>query len=157
MAKSIKVGDRVPDFSLPDQEGKTVSSGDLLGKGPVVIYFYPKDFTPGCTAEACAFRDAYEVFQDAGAEVVGVSADSADKHASFAETHRLPFVLLADQGNRVRDAFGVKKTLGLLPGRVTFVVDKEGVVQHVFSSAVRMKAHVDEALAVVKRLSAAAA
>ena len=150
---AVRVGDKMPVFELPDQSGKLIKSSELLGRGPVVVYFYPKDDTPGCKAEACAFRDQYEVFKDAGAEVVGISGDSAASHDQFARKYSLPFVLLSDRGNKARKAFGVPKTLGLLPGRVTYVVDKEGVVQHVFNSQIAATKHVDEALDVVKRLS----
>ncbi len=150
---AVRVGDKMPLFELPDQTGKLIKSSELLGRGPVVVYFYPKDDTPGCKAEACAFRDQYEVFKDAGAEVVGISGDSAASHDQFARKYSLPFVLLSDSGNKTRKAFGVPKTLGLLPGRVTYVVDKDGVVQHVFNSQIAATKHVDEALDVVKRLS----
>jgi len=148
----LAVGDRAPDMALPDQHGNTRQLSELWDKGPVVLYFYPKDETAGCTAQACSFRDAYETFKDAGAEVVGVSRDGVASHASFASHHRLPFVLLADAGGALRDRFGVKKTLGFLDGRVTFVIDRSGVVQHVFDSQLRATAHVDEALETVKRL-----
>ena len=102
----IQVGDKAPDFTLPSQSGEQVRLQDRLGDRVIVLYFYPKDNTPGCTAEACAFRDSHETFTDAGAEVIGVSSDSADRHADFASKHRLPFTLLADQGGRVRKAYG---------------------------------------------------
>jgi len=151
----IAVGQKAPDLSLPNQKGDEVTLSKLWANGPVVVYFYPKDETPGCTAQACGFRDAYSTFKDAGAEVVGISSDDADSHQRFADHHRLPFVLLADTRGEARKAFGVKKTLGLLPGRTTFVVDRNGVVQHVFDSQLRPTAHVGEALDVVKRLVAA--
>ena len=125
---AIKVGDRVPDFSLPSQTGTTVNISDLIGKKFLVIYFYPKDDTPGCTAESCAFRDSYEVFTDAGAEVIGISADSPQSHQQFAQKYNLPFTLLSDSNNRVRKLFGVPATLFVLPGRVTYIIDKEGIV-----------------------------
>ena len=137
----------MPDFQLPNQNGEIVSSSSFRGK-PVVIYFYPKDDTPGCTAEACSFRDSYEDFTDAGAEVVGISADSPASHAAFAKKHRLPFVLLSDVGNKVRRQFRVPKSfLGLLPGRVTYIFDKNGVCQRVFDSQLNAKKHVAEAKA----------
>lgn len=151
----IAVGQKAPDLSLPNQKGESVTLSKLWASGPVVVYFYPKDETPGCTAQACGFRDAYSTFKDAGAEVVGISSDDADSHQRFADHHRLPFVLLADTRGEARKAFGVKKTLGILPGRTTFVVDRHGVVQHVFDSQLRPTAHVGEALDVVKRLVAA--
>jgi peroxiredoxin Q/BCP len=152
-APAVNVGDAAPDFDLPDAAGSRVRLGDYRGKKAVVLYFYPKDDTPGCTKEACAFRDSFEVFKDAGAEVIGVSSDSADSHRKFAEKHRLPFTLVADAAGAVRKRYGVPATLGLLPGRVTFVIDRDGVVRHVFNSQLQATKHVDEALAVVKRLA----
>lgn len=119
-----------------------------------VLYFYPADETPGCTAEACSFRDEYERFTEAGAVVVGVSRDSLDSHRKFAEHHRLPFKLISDADGELRRKYQVKATLGLLPGRVTFVIDKRGSIAHAFSSQLRATKHVQEALAVVQRLSA---
>jgi len=148
----IKVGDTAPDFSLPSQSGETVSLQDFVGKKAIVLYFYPKDDTPGCTAESCAFRDSYQVFQDAGAEVIGISSDSTDSHSKFAAKHQLPFTLLSDTGNRVRRLFGVPSTLGLLPGRVTYVIDKQGVVRNVFNSQFNFKGHIDEALKTLKEI-----
>src|SRR6478672_2491762 len=126
MASGIKPGDKAPDFTLTSQSGQSVRLYDRLQSKVVVLYFYPKDETPGCTAEACAFRDSYEVFTDAGAEVIGISSDSADKHAAFAGHHNLPFTLLSDEGRRVRKSFGVPPKLGLIPGRVTYVIDRTG-------------------------------
>jgi len=152
----LAVGDKAPEFTLPRQDGTPVRLSELLQQGPAVVYFYPKDETPGCTAEACSFRDAYQDFQAAGAEVVGISSDSAEDHASFAAHHRLPFILASDRGGVVRDQFRVKKGLfGLLPGRVTFVIDRDGTVRHTFSSQVNMGKHVEEALRVIKSLGTA--
>jgi peroxiredoxin Q/BCP len=145
----LAVGDRAPDFSLPDAEGKTVSLADFRGKKAVVLYFYPKDDTPGCTKEACTFRDSYEDFQAAGAEVIGVSSDSGESHQRFAKKHGLPFTLLSDTSGTVRKQFGVPATLGLLPGRVTFVIDREGIVRHVFNSQLSPAKHVSEALEII--------
>jgi peroxiredoxin Q/BCP len=147
---AIKVGDRVPDFSLPSQTGTTVNISDLIGKKSLVIYFYPKDDTPGCTAESCAFRDSYEVFTDAGAEVIGISGDSPQSHQQFAQKYNLPFTLLSDTDNRVRKLFGVPSTLFVLPGRVTYIIDKEGIVRHIFDSMLDFKAHVTESLNTIK-------
>ncbi len=147
---AIKVGDRVPDFSLPSQTGTTVNISDLIGKKFLVIYFYPKDDTPGCTAESCAFRDSYEVFTDAGAEVIGISADSPQSHQQFAQKYNLPFTLLSDSDNRVRKLFGVPSTLFVLPGRVTYIIDQEGIVRHIFDSMLDFKAHVTESLNTIK-------
>lgn len=152
---SVAVGNKAPDFQLKDQNGRDVSLADFRGKKAVVLYFYPKDETPGCTKEACSFRDSYEDFGKAGAEVIGVSGDSVAKHQAFAQNHNLPFTLLADSGNALRKAYGVPSTLWILPGRVTYVIDKAGVVQHVFDSQLNATKHIDEALAVVRKLAAA--
>ncbi|NVK29184.1 MAG: peroxiredoxin [Flavobacteriia bacterium] len=149
----LEVGDTIPSFTLSNQNGEQVSIADYLGKGPLVIYFYPKDDTPGCTREACSFRDSYESFTDAGAQVFGVSSDSPSRHKEFAEKYRLPFELLSDTSNTVRKQFGVKGDLfGLIPGRVTFVIDSKGVVQHVFDSQTRAERHIDESLAAIERI-----
>ena len=121
------------------------------------MYFYVKDFTSGCTREACSFRDSYPAFKNLGAEVIGISSDSENTHDAFAKKHQLPFILLSDKNGSARKAFGVKKTLGILPGRVTFLIDKQGVVRHVFSSARDMGAHVEDALRVLKSLKASEA
>jgi peroxiredoxin Q/BCP len=155
-ANEVKVGDAAPAFTLPSQTGAQVSLKDLLARGPVVLYFYPKDDTPGCTAEACGFRDSYEVFKEAGAEVVGVSSDSVASHETFAAKHQLPFTLLADDGGTLRKQFGVKSSLGILPGRVTYVIDRGGVVRHVFSSQLGAQRHVQEALDALKAIEAPA-
>lgn len=148
----VQVGDPVPDFSLPSQSGEMVNVKDFVGQKAVVLYFYPKDDTPGCTAESCAFRDSYQVFQDAGAEVIGISADSPASHTQFAAKHQLPFTLLSDTGNKIRKLFGVPATLGLLPGRVTYVIDRQGVVRKVFNSQFNFKAHIDEALKTLQEM-----
>jgi peroxiredoxin Q/BCP len=148
----VRPGDAAPAFSLPNQDGKLVSLADFKGRA-VVLYFYPKDDTPGCTRESCAFRDAYEDFQEAGAEVIGISSDSSESHKKFAARHRLPFTLVSDAGGQVRKAYGVPATLGLLPGRVTFVIDREGTVRHVFNSQFNPTQHVAEAKEVLARLT----
>ena len=152
MARGIQVGDKAPDFTLPSQSGEPVRLHDRLGERVVVLYFYPKDNTPGCTAEACAFRDSHEVFTDAGAEVIGVSSDSVAKHTAFADQHELPFTLLSDQGGRVRKSYGVPAVLGLIPGRVTYVIDRQGMVRHVFNSMTNIGQHISDALTVVREL-----
>jgi peroxiredoxin Q/BCP len=148
-----KVGQQAPDFKLPDAEGTLVSLGELLRRKVVVLYFYPKDETAGCTVEACAFRDAYEDFTAAGAEVVGVSRDEAASHARFATHHRLPFTLLSDVDGAVHALYGVQSRLGgLVRDRVTFVIDRSGIVRQEFSSMIDMRGHVKSALPVVRRL-----
>ena len=146
VAGKVQVGERAPDFTLPDQNGKDVRLSDLLGKKNIVLYFYPKDDTPGCTTEACSFRDSYEVFKEAGAEVIGVSSDSVDAHQRFATKNRLPYILLSDVGGALRKQYGVPTTFGLMPGRVTYIIDKQGVVRHIFSSQFTPQKHITEAL-----------
>ncbi|GAB4048296.1 peroxiredoxin [Catellatospora paridis] len=154
-ARGPQVGEVAPDFELPSQGGETVRLSDFRGKQTVVLYFYPKDNTSGCTAEACSFRDSYEVFTEAGAQVIGVSSDSVESHDGFAQRYKLPFVLLADAGGEVRKAYDVPATFGILPGRVTYVIDREGVVRHVFSSQANIGKHVSGALEVVQSLATA--
>lgn len=146
-------GSPAPGFRLQTSIGEYVSLEDFRGKKNVVVYFYPKDFTKGCTAEACEFRDSYEEFKNLGAEVIGISGDNQKSHQGFASEHKLPFILLSDPDGSARKSYGVKKSFGLVPGRVSFVIDKDGMVRHVFSSQSRATAHVREALAVLKSLS----
>jgi peroxiredoxin Q/BCP len=148
----VNIGDLAPNFTLPSQNGENVTFSQFRGKKNVVLYFYPKDETPGCTREACTFRDSYELFTDLGAEVVGVSADTVKSHKAFAEHHNLPFTLLSDMDNAVRKLYGATSTLGFIPGRVTFVIDKKGVVRHVFSSQLQPEKHIEEAREVLKQL-----
>lgn len=129
-----------------------VSLRDLLGERPVVLFFYPKDYTPGCTKEVCAFRDRFDLFEELDVEVIGISSDSVESHRDFAEKHSLPFTLLSDEGGRVRKLYGVPNTFGLFPGRVTYTIDKGGVVRHIFSSQVGVEKHVEEALKVIRCL-----
>ena len=149
---TLKVGDRAPDITLTSAKGEKVSLKDFQGQKAVVVYFYPKDDTPGCTAESCAFRDSYTVFQDAGAEVIGISSDTEASHQKFAEKYNLPFTLLSDPKNLARKAFNVPNTLFVLPGRVTYVIDNEGIVKHIFDSMLDFNAHVQESLNVIQSL-----
>jgi peroxiredoxin Q/BCP len=150
---ALRVGDKAPDFSLPQQDGSLVRLTDVLKRGPAVVYFYPKDETAGCTKEACAFRDAYEDFKTTGAEIIGISADSTDSHASFASHRKLPFLLLSDPDRAVHALYDIRPVfLGLVPGRVTFVIDAGGTIRHVFDSAVNMTKHVSESLKVLREL-----
>jgi peroxiredoxin Q/BCP len=149
----IGAGDRAPDFDVPLADGSRFRLADVLARGPLILFFYPKDDSPGCTTEACSFRDAYSAFTDASAQVVGISSDSADSHAAFAAKHRLPFPLASDAGGAVRKAYGVPKAMGLLPGRVTYVIDREGVVRSVFNSMFAPNKHVEAALDVLKTLA----
>ena len=146
---TARQGAPAPDFTLPSQTGDKVTLSDYRGQW-VVVYFYPADNTPGCTAEACSFRDSHQDFADAGAVVIGVSSDSVDSHDKFAAKHRLPFTLLSDEGGALRKAWGVKKSLGIMDGRVTYVIDPEGIVRKIFSSQMGAKKHHVEALATIK-------
>ena len=151
---AIQVGDRIPHFSALDTKGNSFDSDAVVGKKPFVIYFYPKDNTPGCIAQACSFRDQYEDFLDLGAEVIGVSSDSVISHQKFTSQYQLPFILLSDADKKIRTLFGVPSALlGMLPGRVTYVVDAAGVVQMVFNSMLAGQ-HIPKALEAVKKIVA---
>jgi len=150
---SVKVGDKAPDFTLPSQMGDNVTLSEYFGKTNVVLYFYPKDETIGCTREACTFRDSYDVFTKLGAEVLGISGQSIESHKSFASHHGLPFLLLSDSDNRVRHLYGVPATMGIIPGRVTFIIDKKGIVRHIFNSQYKPQKHVEEAKEMLEKLS----
>jgi thioredoxin-dependent peroxiredoxin len=141
----VKVGDKAPDFTLPSQIGDNVTLSEFFGKKNVVLYFYPKDETVGCTKEACTFRDNYEEITKLGAEVLGVSGQSVESHKSFASHYGLPFILLSDESNKVRELYGVPSTMGIIPGRVTYIIDKKGVVRHIFNSQTQAHRHVEEA------------
>ncbi|MFN7160588.1 MAG: peroxiredoxin [Candidatus Gracilibacteria bacterium] len=148
---AIRIGDHIPAFSLPLPDGKSFDISKSTDKHHV-IFFYPRDETSGCIKEACSFRDNYETFQKAGAEVIGISSDSKKSHQLFQRKHRLPFKLLSDEAGKVRKLFGVPKTLGLFPGRVTYIVDKEGVVRHIFNSQFNAEQHVKEALEILSKM-----
>ncbi|WP_395053814.1 peroxiredoxin [Flavobacterium sp.] len=147
----LKIGDKIPNFTLNDANGNTFDSSSLLGK-PSVVYFYPKDNTAGCTAQACSFRDQYEDFKDLGAVVIGISSDSVLSHQKFAKQYKLPFVLLSDASKKVRKLFGVPTGMfGLIPGRVTYVADKEGIIKMIFDSMMP-KNHISNALKAIKKM-----
>ncbi|MFV8346545.1 peroxiredoxin [Flavobacterium sp. ZB4P13] len=148
----LKVGDTIPNFKAKDANGNDFDSQNMVGHKPLVIYFYPKDNTPGCTAEACSFRDQYEDFTALGAEVIGISSDSVSSHQQFSKQFKLPFILLSDNDKKIRKLFGVPSGLfGLLPGRVTYVTDKNGVIQMIFDSMLATK-HIPKALVAIKKL-----
>jgi len=150
--KQVQKGSTVPQFALPDQNGKLFDITTVLGKKNLVIYFYPKDDSPGCTKEACTFRDQYEVFQEADAEIIGISSDDVESHRRFAEKYRLTYTLLSDEDGKVRKLFRVPSDLfGILPGRVTYVINKQGIVVHTFDSQLQAEKHIEEALAALKR------
>jgi len=142
----VKVGERAPDFSLRSQDGRTVSLHDFLGSKSVVLYFYPKDFTVGCTVETKQFGENYDKLMDLGAEVIGISSDTQESHMRFANECNAKFPLLADPGGMVRKQYGVRASFGLVPGRVTFVIDKQGIIRRVFSSQLNPRKHVAEAI-----------
>jgi peroxiredoxin Q/BCP len=132
--------------------GDSVTLSEFFGKKNIVLYFYPKDESPGCTREACTFRDSYEELTSLGAEVIGVSSQSVESHRSFATHHGLPFILLSDAGNNVRKLYGVPSTMGIIPGRVTYIIDKKGIVRQIFSSQTHAEKHVEEAIKALKEL-----
>lgn len=148
MAK-LEVGDHAPDFTATTCDGNKISLADFLGKRALVLFFYPKDGTPICTQEACAFRDSYQQFVDAGADVIGVSGDSAERHRTFAQQHKLSFPLVSDADGSLRKAFAVPKTMGLFPGRVTYVIDQEGIIRQIFSAQFASDEHVRQAMIAV--------
>jgi peroxiredoxin Q/BCP len=148
----LKVGDKIPNFIAKDSNGNDFDSQEIIGQKPLVIYFYPKDNTPGCTVQACSFRDQYEDFKDLGAEVIGISSDSIASHEKFIQQYKLPFILLSDSDKKIRKLFGVPSGLfGILPGRVTYVADKTGTIIMVFDSMMA-KRHIPKALEAIKKL-----
>jgi len=149
---TLSIGAQAPDFSAETHDGVALKLSEILEHSAVVLFFYPRDFTPGCTAEACAFRDDYTDFVEAGATVIGVSADSGESHRRFAQHHNLPFALISDADGALRKAYGVDKVWGVLPGRVTFVIDRQRVVRNVFDSALFARRHSGDALSMVARL-----
>ncbi len=152
--KKVQTGSTIPSFSLTDQNGNDFSIDSVLGKKNIVIYFYPKDDSPGCTKEACSFRDRYEAFKASDAVIIGISGQSVESHRKFAEKYHLDYILLSDTGNRVRKLFGVPSNVfGLLPGRVTYIVDKTGKVVYIFNSQVQAEKHVDEAIRILKGMA----
>lgn len=151
--KELKEGDKIPFFQLQNQDGEIINIQDYIGKQNLVIYFYPKDDTPGCTKQACAFRDQYEDFNDLNAEVFGISDQSVSSHKEFAEKHRLNFNLLCDEDNQIRKLFGVPTNFfGLLPGRVTYIIDRSGKIVHIFNSQFRAEEHINQAKNILKQL-----
>ena len=148
---SIKPGDKAPEIALPDQEGNERSSKNLKNQ-TLVLFFYPKDDTPGCTAEACGFRDNYDLFKIFGAEVWGVSSDSQESHRNFSQKNQLPFPILTDKRNKLRQAFGVPNVLGVIPGRVTYIINSKGIVKHIFKNLLDGPAHVNDALRILEEV-----
>ena len=148
---ALIIGDKIPSFTSIDSKGNSFDIKEYIGK-PLVIYFYPKDDTPGCTIQACTFRDKYEDFKALGAEVIGISSDILKSHQKFASRYKLPFILLSDFDKKIRIQFGVPNDfLGLIPGRATYVIDKKGVVQLIFDST-SAKIHIEKALEILKTM-----
>jgi len=149
----IQISDKCPDFQLPDATGKMIQISELIGKKKLVIYFYPKDDTPGCTKEACSFRDSYEDFKNFDCEVIGISSDDEQKHAAFASRHKLPFILLSDKDKVARKLFGVPENLfGLIPGRVTYIIGLDGIVKGIYNSQTNPLGHIEKALELIKSM-----
>ncbi len=149
----LVVGDTIPSFILKDQNGKDFDIDQFKGKQPLVIYFYPKDDTPGCTKEACSFRDEFEIFTGLEVKVIGISSDNVASHREFADKYQLPFTLLADTEKKVRKLFGVPNSfLGILPGRVTYVVSKNGIIIHIFNNMTDAEKHITESIQALNRV-----
>lgn len=149
----LKVGDKAPDFLLKNQYGQTVSLSDYAGKKNVVLFFYPKDETPGCTKEACTFRDNYEILQELGAEVIGINNDNTSSHKSFADKNNLSYQLVSDEEGITRKAYGVNAIYFFLPERTSFVIGKDGMIKHIYQGNENPEQHVKEALSALKELS----
>lgn len=147
----VNIGDMAPEFELKDKDKNLVKLSDFRGEKNVVVYFYPKDETPGCTAQACSFRDSYDDFKEAGAEVIGISSDGSGSHEGFASNHKLQFILLSDLTGKVRKAYGAYDMFGMIPGRVTFVINKEGKVIHKFDSQLSPTKHIKESLDILQK------
>jgi len=148
----LQVGDEAPDFELKDQDGNVVKLSEFKGKYPVVLFFYPKDKTYGCTREACSFRDKMSEFNELNAKVFGVSRDSVESHKSFAEEQKLTFPLLSDEGSKVRKLYGVPKSMFIMPGRCTYVIGPDGIVRHIYNSQLGFATHVEEAKKALEKI-----
>ena len=148
----VKVGDKAPDFTLPSQMGDNVTLSEFFGKKNIVLYFYPKDESQGCTREACSFRDSYDVLTGLGAEVLGVSSQDVESHKSFVNHYGLPFILLSDVDKKVRELYGVPSSMGILPGRVTYIIDMKGIVRYIFNSQSHPEQHVEEAIKILNEI-----
>lgn len=143
----IQIGEKFPEFSLPDQGGEERNIYDLMGTKGIVIFFYPKDESPGCTRQACMFRDSFEEFTRIGIGLVGISSDSVKSHKDFAENHKLPFTILSDKGGKIRKNIKIPANLlGLLPGRVTILLDNRGVIRHIINSQIKIETHIEESI-----------
>ncbi|MDA0196574.1 MAG: peroxiredoxin [Bacteroidetes bacterium] len=148
----VKIGDALPHFILPDENENPVNISDYIGEEPIIVFFYPKDDTPGCIVEACSFRDNYDEFKLKGVMIFGISSDDYRSHLNFKKKYSLPFPLLSDEDLAVHKMFGVTKTLGIFPGRKTYIADWKGFVRNIFNSQLFPKRHVSEALNAINRL-----
>lgn len=150
---ALQIGDKIPNFSAKDNNGKVFESSSIVGKKNIIFYFYPKDNTRGCTTQACDFRDQYEDFKNMNTEIIGISSDSIASHEKFTKQYSLPFILLSDQNKTIRNLFGVKPNFfGLVPGRVTYIADKDGIIQYIFNSLTASK-HIPKALETIKKIT----
>ena len=147
---TLKIGDKIPSFSLKDQNGN-IRTSNKINKS-LVLFFYPKDDTPGCTIEACGFRDKYDLFKILGAEVWGINNGSTQSHLEFANKNKLQYPLLCDQNNIIRKQFGVPKKLGFIEGRVAYIINSEGIIKHIFEDLLNGPAHIKEAIKALKNL-----
>ncbi|ADB86401.1 peroxiredoxin [Saccharolobus islandicus] len=148
----VKVGDKAPLFEGIADNGERISLSHFIGKHNIVIYFYPKDDTPGCTREACAFRDNWDLLKDYDVVVIGVSSDDINSHKKFKEKYKLPFILVSDPDKKIRELYGAKGFI--LPARITFVIDKKGIIRHIYNSQTNPANHVNEALKTLKQIKA---
>ncbi len=148
----LAVGSDAPDFEVFSHEGSEVCLSELLQTGPVVLFFYPKDFTTGCTSQACSFRDAHDDFSNLGTTIVGISSDSNESHQKFARKYDLPFYLVSDEKKILHKKYQVGKSWGILPERVTFVIDTDRTIKNIFDSAVYVNKHSKNALQKVRHL-----
>ena len=151
MGNKVKVGDSAPDFESPTSDGARLGLKDFIGKKNVVLYFYPKDDTPGCTKEACSFRDNMDSVRKVSAEIIGVSLDSVESHKKFASKYKLPFPLISDKEKRIAEAYGVLKDTGTSASRVTFIIDKAGRVAKIFPK-VDVTKHTEEVVEALKAI-----
>jgi len=147
----LRVGDKAPDFTLLDEEGRTVRLSDFRGKN-IVLFFYPKDMSPGCTREACTFRDYYNEFNNLNTVIIGVNMDPPSKHKKFKEMHNLPFILLSDPTGETIKRYGVGRWLGIILNRVTFIIDEEGIIRGIYKSQLMPKKHVMKALHTIREM-----
>ena len=148
---SLQVGDPIPNFSLIDQMGKYRTNKEFRGR-TLVLFFYPKDDTPGCTIEVCGFRDKYELFKILGASVCGINNGNEESHFVFSNKNKLQYPLLYDKNNLLRNTFGVSKFLGILDGRVTYIIDSEGIIRHIYEDFLDGSAHIKETIKILKEI-----